>query len=302
MARSTGSGAVEAIQRQVCRVRRRRNLRELQRALYLLIAVGTGGATALVLLALTASPRLFARAVAAVAAATLGAVLVIVRDAGRRWMRADRAAPWIDRRGGLTGRLATLVELGRRGEAEAPLLPLLVEQNVARLALWRPDRLVPRRVPRAALAAAASGLTLLALIVALAPRLRPQAPEVVAGEVSAPALDAVDLSVERLADDEASRSGGATAGAGSQPDPHLFGPPSRDAPGTSQRFALSLAARVHAGRGGPGEGAAPPPAPTPDTHADLAAGQRAEAAVPRMPVPPAYEALVRRHFGREGLP
>ena len=407
MARSTGSGAVEAIQRQVCRVRRRRNLRELQRALYLLIAVGTGGATALVLLALTASPRLFARAVAAVAAATLGAVLVIVRDAGRRWMRADRAAPWIDRRGGLTGRLATLFELGRRGEAEAPLLPLLVEQNVARLALWRPDRLVPRRVPRAALAAAASGLTLLALIVALAPRLRPQAPEVVAGEVSAPALDAVDLSVERLAvdediagmpgagpdegpaaaglqerirrelwgapapassvpvrrsahvreeapadaagddaleaarsveragreegaggdgrqaagetqgiqegghglleqprdgDDEASRSGGATAGAGSQPDPHLFGPPSRDAPGTSQRFALSLAARVHAGRGGPGEGAAPPPAPTPDAHADLAAGQRAEAAVPRMPVPPAYEALVRRHFGREGLP
>ena len=242
---------------------------------------------------------------------------------------------------------------------------------------------------------------------ALAPRLRPQAPEVVAGEVSAPALDAVDLSVERLAvdediagmpgagpdegpaaaglqerirrelwgapapassvpvrrsahvreeapadaagddaleaarsveragreegaggdgrqaagetqgiqegghglleqprdgDDEASRSGGATAGAGSQPDPHLFGPPSRDAPGTSQRFALSLAARVHAGRGGPGEGAAPPPAPTPDAHADLAAGQRAEAAVPRMPVPPAYEALVRRHFGREGLP
>src|SRR5439155_954857 len=113
MARSTGSGAVEAIQRQVCRVRRRRNLRELQRALYLLIAVGTGGATALVLLALTASPRLFARAVAA-----------------------------------------------------------------------------------------ASGLTLLALIVALAPRLRPQAPEVVAGEVSAPALDAVDLSVERLAVDE----------------------------------------------------------------------------------------------------
>src|SRR5207244_3933504 len=49
---------------------------------------------------------------------------------------------------------------------------------------------------------AASGLTLLALVVALAPRLRPPAPEVVAGEVSAPALDAVDLSVERLAVDE----------------------------------------------------------------------------------------------------
>src|SRR5437870_438954 len=199
MARSTGSGAVEAIQRQVCRVRRRRNLRELQRALYLLIAVGTGGATALVLLALTASPRLFARAVAAVAAATLGAVLVIVRNAGRRWMRADRAAPWIDHRGGLAGRLATLVELRQRGEAEAPLLPLLVEQNVARLALWRPDRLVPRRVPRAALATAASGVTLLGLVVALAPRVRPPAPQVVAGEVSASAFEGVDLSGERMA-------------------------------------------------------------------------------------------------------
>src|SRR5438128_2298230 len=185
MARSTGSGAVEAIQRQVRRVRWRRNLRDLQRALYLLIAVGTGGATALVLLALTASPRLFARAVAAIAGATLGAALVIVRDVRRRWIPGDRAALWIDHRGGLTGRLATLVELRRREEAEPPLLALLVEQNVARLALWRPDRLVPRRVPRAALAAAAGGVTLLALVVALAPRLRPPAPELVAGEGSA---------------------------------------------------------------------------------------------------------------------
>ena len=413
MARSTGSGAVEAIQRQVRRVRWRRNLRDLQRALYLLIAVGTGGATALVLLALTASPRLFARAVAAIAAATLGAALVIVRDVRRRWIPGDRAALWIDHRGGLTGRLATLVELRRREEAEPPLLALLVEQNVARLALWRPDRLVPRRVPRAALAAAAGGVTLLALVVALAPRLRPPAPELVAGEVSARPLEGVELSGERLAvapinaddedtggmpdagsdpgsvaarlqerirrelwgaptrespvpvagtdareeapadaagdgalepapspaelasreegpgsdgrqaagetqsvdegdhdllaqprdgDDETRGRGGAAAGAGTQPDPHLFGPPSSGAAATSQRFALSLAARVHAGRGGPGEATDPPRAPAADTRADLAAGQRAEAAVPRMPVPPGYEALVRRHFGREGLP
>src|SRR5437870_2421044 len=304
MARSTGSGAVEAIQRQVRRVRWRRNLRDLQRALYLLIAVGTGGATALVLLALTASPRLFARAVAAIAAATLGAALVIVRDARRRWIPGDRAALWIDHRGGLTGRLATLVELRRREEAEPPLLALLVEQNVARLALWRPDRLVPRRVPRAALAAAAGGVTLLALVVALAPRLRRPAPELVAGEVSARPLEGVEPSGERLAvapidaDDEDT---GGMPDAGTQPDPHLFGPPSSGAAATSQRFALSLAARVHAGRGGPGEAADPPRAPAANAPTDLAAGQRAEAAVPRMPVPPRYEALVRRHFGREGL-
>ncbi|TMA63373.1 MAG: hypothetical protein E6J68_12295 [Deltaproteobacteria bacterium] len=121
MARSTGSGAVEAIQRQVCRVRRRRNLRVLQRALYLLIAVGTGGATALVLLALSASPRLFARAVAAVAAATLGAVLVIVRDAGRRWMRADRAPR--PARGAGRGRERPHPPRAGRGPRAAPEAP-----------------------------------------------------------------------------------------------------------------------------------------------------------------------------------
>jgi hypothetical protein len=103
-------------------------------------------------------------------------------------------------------------------------------------------------------------------------------------------------------DDETRGRDGAGAGAGSQPDPHLFGPPSSGAAATSQRFALSLAARVHAGRGGPGEAADPPRAPAADARADLAAGQRAEAAVPRMPVPPGYEALVRRHFVREGPP
>src|SRR5439155_839069 len=191
---------------------------------------------------------------------------------------------------------------------EPPLLALLVEQNVARLALWRPDRLVPRRVPRAALAAAAGGVTLLALVVALAPRLRRPAPELVAGEVSARPLEGVELSGERLAvapinaDDEDT---GGMPDAGSDPESvaarlqerirrELWGAPTREAPvpvaGTHEREEV------------PAEVADPPRAPAADAPADLAAGQRAEAAVPRMPVPPGYEALVRRHFGREGLP
>src|SRR5207245_2758867 len=45
-------------------------------------------------------------------------------------------------------------------------------------------------------------------------------------------------------DDETRGPGGAAAGAGSEPDPHLFGPPSGRAGGGSERFALSLATRV----------------------------------------------------------
>jgi len=423
MARTTASGAVEAIQRQVRRVRRRQNLHELQRVVYLLSALGTGAAAALVLLALTASPRGFAHAVAVVAAVTLGVALVVVRDARRRWIPGAAAAFWIDRRGGLTGRLATLMELGGGGDANPPLLPLLVEQNVARLALWRADRLVPRRVPRAALATAAAGAALFGLVVALGPRLRPPAPEVVDGEVPGLQLERMEVTGDRVAvapldpdddaaaapgtdsderadersdeqsavarlrerirrelwgeptrespsrvaraptrdaaagdgaedaaeegglepapsptgrassgddtrsdngrvatetrsveddarrlleqprdgDDETAAAGGAAAGAGNQPDPHLFGPPSGGAAGTSQRFALSLATHIHAGRGGPGEGAAPPSPPAAEARTDLAPGQRAEAAVPRMPVPLAYEAIVRRLFAHEGL-
>ena len=410
MARTTAPGAVEAIHRQVRRVRRRRNLYELQRVIYLSSALGLGATAVLVLLALAGSRPLFARALAAVSAVALAVVLAVVRDARRRRIPAATLALWIDRRSGLTGRLATLVELARRGDASAALLPLLVEQNVARLDRWRADLLIPHRVPRAALAMAAGGAAFLALVVVLAPRLRPPAPDVVVGEVPALPLEDVEIAGARLAvapldpeddtttaatshrtgadelrerirrelwgtptpespapavrtpaengtatddaeeaagedglepapsrtdgasagdgtggdeqvagetpsvednarglleqprdgDDETAAAGGAAAGAGNQPDPHLFGPPSAGGAG-SARFALSLAARIRAGRGGTGEAAPPPAPPASEARADLAPGQRAEAAVPRMPIPLAYEALVRRLFSHEGL-
>src|SRR2546429_8611807 len=56
MARTTASGAGEAIQRQVRRVRRRQRLHELQRVFYLLSGLGTGAAAGPVLLAPRASP------------------------------------------------------------------------------------------------------------------------------------------------------------------------------------------------------------------------------------------------------
>ena len=45
----------------------------------------------------------------------------------------------------------------------------------------------------------------------------------------------------------------------------------------------------------------PPPAGT-DAHPDLARGGRPEHAIRRMPVPPAYEAIVRAVFAHRDIP
>jgi len=101
---------------------------------------------------------------------------------------------------------------------------------------------------------------------------------------------------------EAERDGGAgaAAGAGTGTDPHLLGEASAERAARA-RFDLPLAARVRALGGGPAplSGEAPPPAP--DARPDLAAAQRRDAPVPKMGVPPAYEAAVRALFAhRQG--
>src|SRR5437016_2770495 len=289
MARSAAPDAVEAIQRQLRRVRRRRNLRELQRAIYLLIAVVAAAMAGVVLLALRASPGAFAEGAVAAGGIALFAAVAVLWRGHRRWVVRQGAPRWIDRETRLGGRLVTLVEIHRRGEVAAPLFPLLVEQNVARLSVWHPDRVVPRRVPRGALAAAGSAVALLGIVVALGPRLVPPPP-------------VVGLERPHGGDDDAGRADGAASGAGRDLDPNLFGAPSAPGSGPNERFALSLAARVHARAGGPGGSGDPSAPPVARPPAGLAPGQRAAAAMPRMPVPAAYEAVVRALFARESPP
>jgi hypothetical protein len=170
----------ETIARQLHRVRRRRNLVELQRALYVLIAVGAAAAALLIVLALATSARLFAVAAWSVSATVLASAALVTWETRQRWLGGGRAAAWIDRRCALGGRLRTLVEVQGRAERDvAFFLPLLVEENVSRLAIWRPERVVPRRVPRAALAAALAGVGLLLVAIALAPGFRPRVPEII---------------------------------------------------------------------------------------------------------------------------
>lgn len=178
MPQLTPTGAVDAVERQLRRVRRRKNLFELQRALYWSIAA-TGAAAALLLpVALLARVEVFA----AVAWSTLVVLAVLgVRLAGStvrgRLSRTDTIV-WVEREGALGGRMRTLLELGPRPAlATAFFHPLLVAAVRATLAAWAPRRLVPQRVPRGPLMAALAALVVLAAVrwAALAPPTVPDA-------------------------------------------------------------------------------------------------------------------------------
>ncbi|MBI3771050.1 MAG: hypothetical protein HY271_21470 [Deltaproteobacteria bacterium] len=459
--------AVDPIERQIRHVRRRRNLHELQRGLFLLIATATGSAAALVLLALRASERLFAAATWSLVGAVVVTAAFLARELGRRWVARDRAAAWIDARARLRGRLTTLVALRARAAGaphaalrerterapraalphppELAFLPLLVEENRARLARWRPEHLVRRRVPLAALVAALAATSALLIAVLLAPRLRPSFPEIVysdepvagaeadaargatpdrvvvaprreeaarrhgrnaetpvagdgdgAGEddstlarVSsglqdrirrelwgrewerardamaraerdaarsaragrAPGTHAGASGDDRTDSDDgwetaglpsarhggrrpsafgAARTGRATdaddaeaaarglgedhdtttvssgsgepaPGAGNETDPNLFGAPTELDPHGRDTFELAISAPVRAQRAGSRRATGEPPAADADGHPELARAAHTEHAIRRMPVPPAYEAIVREVFAHHDV-
>src|SRR5439155_862509 len=184
MPEPTPADALERMRRQVRAVRWRRNLHELQRALYHLIA-GLGGAmTALVVLALRAGSGVFALATWTLAAATLLLAGGLARALARRWLSSEQAPLWIDRQTALEGRLATALELEDRDARRAPFFPLLVDDNARRIAAWRPERVVPEGLPSGAFAGALAAVGVFLLALLLAPWLRPSASRRNAGRSS----------------------------------------------------------------------------------------------------------------------
>ena len=165
------SSALIPVLRQLRRVRRRWNTRELVRAALIVVATSALLGVPLVLAALATAPRRFVAVVTLLAAAWLASALAIGLATRRRWLRRSTAHRQIDRHARLAGRLAAIVDLGPR-EVSA-LRPLLAAECAAILPLWDARRLVPRRTPAGALAAAvASGIALLSAL-ALAPVLMP---------------------------------------------------------------------------------------------------------------------------------
>lgn len=441
---------VDPIERQIRQVRRRRNLRELQRGLYFLIAIAALSAAALVLLALTASPALFAVVTWSVGGAVTVTALLLVRELRRQWIAPERAAPWIDERTGLDGRLATLIAVRARPASGGgrSFLPLLLAENLERLARWRPERVVGRRVPRGALASAITATAALALALLLGPGLRPHVPEIVYSDEPVDASEATDdggvpdrivvapargraeprrrdggtpvagrdasgapeddsalarlssdlqdrirrelwgrewertrdamarAERERAAEEAAANGAGeagdglersdgdedsadepwepsglastrrgarraagrnrdtagsrgessaaddaargfgddtetsatgagegeAARGAGNGTDPNLFGAATEPGTEGGDTFELGIAAPVRARQAGPRRATGEPPPASADAHPETARATRAEQAIRKMPVPPAYEAIVREVFAHRGDP
>src|SRR5438046_6983846 len=191
MPEPTPAEALERMRRQVRAVRWRQNLHELQRALYHLLATLAAAATALVVLALLCTPGLFAAAAWGLGAGSVLLAAWITRALRRRWLSGARTPLWIDRHARLEGRLATALELERRGGARAPFFPLLVDDNARRIAAWRPERLVPEGLPSGAFAGALAAVGVFLLALLLAPWLRPSAPALAAGGDAADRVMAV---------------------------------------------------------------------------------------------------------------
>ena len=200
MARRSSPHALDPIRQQLARVRRRHNLHETQRGLFLVVGTLGVAVTLVVLLALWGSARGFAAGSAAVAGLAVPSIVLIGRRVGRGLLGAARSAAWADRRAELEGRLVTVLEIGRRdpGRQEAFFWPLLLEENVQRLGAWRPERLVPRRLPRAALAGALAATLALCATLALAPSLRPAPPAVEYVTEPAGHLAPIDLTPDRV--------------------------------------------------------------------------------------------------------
>ena len=142
--------------------------------------------------------------------------------AARRWLDVAATAQLADRRGNLTDRLATLIDLRTRPRPSR-LAPILVAQVLALGAKWEPQRLVPRRFPRALFALVAA-LLLLGSTPLLAPPPPPPAPASLHGATTAP----LDASAE------APTSATQLQNTGSQPDAAGSG---TDAPQFSVRVA-----------------------------------------------------------------
>lgn len=95
--------------------------------------------------------------------------------------------------------------------------------------------------------------------------------------------------------DDTAGEGAPGPGAGTGTDPNLLGTPTEPADGRTT-FELALGARVRARRERPHRSADEAPPAEPDARPALGASERRAAAVHRMPVPPAYEAIVRAAF------
>jgi hypothetical protein len=176
-------GPTQAIRRQVSAVRRRSNLHVVQHAIALWVAISAGAATLVVLSAVRGGHGAFMVVALAALVALCATTVLLGRRVRVGWMAARDAPGRIDAARGLRGRLPSLFELDRPdGRARGPLFSLLVHQTVEAMPSWRATEVVPDVMPIRVLASAIAALCALAMVVVMAPALRPAPPRVLVGD------------------------------------------------------------------------------------------------------------------------
>src|SRR5262245_20383445 len=173
-------GPTQAVLRQVRLVRGRSNLALVQHVVAVWVATVAAVATGLVLVAVRGGRVAFALGALGGLAVVCPITVLLLRRVSRRWLRLADAPHRIDTMRGLRGRLASLAEL--EGRTRGDLFALLVRQNRDALSRWQPEDVVPDVVPARPFACAVAALCALALVVVLAPKLRPPAPRIVVGD------------------------------------------------------------------------------------------------------------------------
>lgn len=128
-------------------LRRRLNFLTTQRALAVCTTAALLTLAGFIVLALRAPANAFAPAAWLALGAVCGIAGVATWRAWRAWLSEQSAAHLADRRAALDDRLATLLA-APRPSASSALLPLLIEQTLARTPQWGVDALAPRRVAR----------------------------------------------------------------------------------------------------------------------------------------------------------
>ncbi|HVO26900.1 MAG TPA: hypothetical protein VMW56_25090 [Candidatus Margulisiibacteriota bacterium] len=147
------------VEKRLHALRRRLNAVTAQHCVYVCVSIAMAVLSALIILALRGSAAAFR------AATWSGGILCLVVSVWgwltmrRRWLDVAATAQLADRRGGLTDRLITLVDLQARPRP-ARLAPVLVAQLLALSTQWQPQQIAPRRVPRSVWALLTSLLAL----------------------------------------------------------------------------------------------------------------------------------------------
>jgi hypothetical protein len=174
------AGPIDPIVRQLRAVRWRNNLHLVQHAAAVWVGASAGAAACVVLAAIRAGRAGFVLVTiaAGVGVATVSALLA--RRVARGWLGTTTVPAHIDAARALHGRVRSATELA--GRAPGTLFPLLLRQNLDALPRWRPDEVVPEVVPARAIAGALAAISLLALVVVLAPTLRIPPPRIVVGD------------------------------------------------------------------------------------------------------------------------